>query len=82
MISRGYGQAAVQCHCIDGTIHEVAVHIITGSLLMVMYDIILEPAAVRLDMWSGECGVLIPLQNFPRLVNSVSGFPYHDKGIG
>lgn len=37
--------------------------IITGSLLMVLYDIILEPAAVRLDMWSWECGI-IPLRNF------------------
>lgn len=37
--------------------------IITGSLLMVLYDLILEPAAVRLDMWSWECGV-IPLQNY------------------
>ncbi|MGE5348107.1 MAG: carotenoid biosynthesis protein [Actinomycetota bacterium] len=37
--------------------------IITGSLLMVLYDLILEPAAVRLDMWSWECGI-IPLRNF------------------
>ncbi|MCU0457839.1 MAG: carotenoid biosynthesis protein [Bacteroidales bacterium] len=37
--------------------------IITGSLLMVLYDIILEPAATRLDMWSWECGI-IPLKNY------------------
>lgn len=37
--------------------------ILTGSLLMVMYDVVLEPAAVRLDMWTWECGI-IPLQNF------------------
>lgn len=37
--------------------------IITGSTLMVLYDLLLEPAAVRLDMWSWECGI-IPLRNF------------------
>ena len=37
--------------------------IVTGSLLMVFYDLLLEPAAVRLDMWSWECGI-IPLRNF------------------
>jgi putative membrane protein len=35
----------------------------TGSLLMVFYDMLLEPAATRLDMWSWECGI-IPLRNF------------------
>lgn len=37
--------------------------IFIGSLLMVMYDLFLEPAAMRLDMWSWECGV-IPLRNY------------------
>jgi len=37
--------------------------IITGSLLMVVYDLFLEPAAMRLDMWSWECGV-IPFRNY------------------
>lgn len=37
--------------------------VVTGSLLMVFYDLLLEPAAVRLDMWSWECGI-IPLRNF------------------
>ncbi len=37
--------------------------IITGSLLMVAYDLFLEPAAMRLDMWSWECGV-IPFRNY------------------
>jgi len=37
--------------------------ILTGSLLMVVYDLFLEPAAMRLDMWSWECGV-IPFRNY------------------
>jgi len=37
--------------------------IITGSVLMVFYDLILEPAAIRLDMWSWEGG-RIPLGNY------------------
>jgi len=37
--------------------------IFSGSLLMVLYDIFLEPAAMRLDMWSWEGGV-IPLRNY------------------
>ena len=37
--------------------------IFTGSLLMVAYDLFLEPAAMRLDMWSWECRV-IPLKNY------------------
>lgn len=37
--------------------------IVTGSLLMVVYDLFLEPAAMRLDMWSWECGV-IPFRNY------------------
>jgi putative membrane protein len=37
--------------------------IITGSLLMVVYDLLLEPAAMSLDMWSWECGV-IPFRNY------------------
>lgn len=37
--------------------------IITGSVLMVAYDLFLEPAAMRLDMWTWECGV-IPFRNY------------------
>jgi len=37
--------------------------IIAGSLLMVLYDLFLEPAATRLDMWSWEGGI-IPLRNY------------------
>lgn len=37
--------------------------IITGSLMMVLYDLLLEPAAIRLDMWSWEGGI-IPLRNY------------------
>ncbi|MRR22548.1 carotenoid biosynthesis protein, partial [bacterium] len=37
--------------------------VVTGSVLMVFYDLLLEPAAIRLDMWSWECGI-IPLRNF------------------
>lgn len=37
--------------------------IITGSLLMVLYDLFLEPAATRLDMWSWE-GSSIPARNY------------------
>ena len=37
--------------------------VVTASLLMVFYDLLLEPAAIRLDMWSWECGI-IPLRNF------------------
>ncbi|MDX9906896.1 MAG: carotenoid biosynthesis protein [Bacteroidales bacterium] len=35
----------------------------TGALFMVIYDIFLEPVAVRLDMWSWQ-GDKIPLQNY------------------
>lgn len=37
--------------------------VIAGSLLMVGYDLLLEPAAIRLDMWSWDGGV-IPFRNF------------------
>lgn len=37
--------------------------ILTGSVLMVVYDLFLEPAAMRLDMWSWECG-MIPFRNY------------------
>lgn len=36
---------------------------VTGSLLMVFYDLFLEPAAMRLDMWSWE-GNSIPFGNY------------------
>ncbi|MGF1586597.1 MAG: carotenoid biosynthesis protein [Bacteroidales bacterium] len=34
-----------------------------GALLMVIYDIILEPVAIRMNMWSWSGGV-IPFQNY------------------
>lgn len=37
--------------------------IVTGSLLMVAYDLLLEHAAIRLDMWSWS-GDGIPLRNY------------------
>jgi len=37
--------------------------IFTGSLLMVLYDLFLEPAAMRLDMWSWE-GDAVPMRNY------------------
>src|SRR5665647_154739 len=42
---------------------EGAFIIITGTLLMVLYDLLLEPAATRLDMWSWD-GSNIPFRNF------------------
>ncbi len=35
----------------------------TGALVMVVYDIIMEPVAIRLDMWSWGAGD-IPIQNY------------------
>ena len=46
----------------SGLIQSIFI-VVTGSLLMVFYDLLLEPAAIRLDMWSWECGI-IPLRNF------------------
>ncbi|MCK7535950.1 MAG: carotenoid biosynthesis protein [Marinilabiliales bacterium] len=37
--------------------------VVTGSLLMVLYDLILEPAAMSLDMWSWE-GDRVPARNY------------------
>lgn len=37
--------------------------VVTGSMLMVLYDLILEPAAMRLDMWSWE-GDRVPARNY------------------
>ena len=37
--------------------------IIAGSLMMVLYALFLEPAAIRLDMWSWE-GEHIPMRNY------------------
>jgi bisanhydrobacterioruberin hydratase len=42
---------------------EGAFIIITASLLMVLYDLLLEPAATNLDMWSWAGGT-IPIRNF------------------
>ncbi len=46
-----------------GQIPESLFVVFAGSVLMVIYDLFLEPAATRLDMWSWECGV-IPLRNY------------------
>jgi len=37
--------------------------IVVASLLMVIYDIVLEPVAIRLDMWNWF-GERVPLQNY------------------
>jgi putative membrane protein len=37
--------------------------ILLGSTLMVVYDIIMEPVAINLDMWSWG-GITIPIQNY------------------
>lgn len=37
--------------------------IFAGAVLMVLYDLVLEPAAIRLDMWSWE-GSGIPVRNY------------------
>ncbi len=53
-------------HKVDGrqtALVRSAFIIITGSLLMVLYDLFLEPAATRLDMWSWEGG-RIPFSNY------------------
>jgi putative membrane protein len=42
---------------------EGAFIIISGSLLMVLYDLLIEPAAMSLDMWSWDGGN-IPFRNF------------------
>ncbi len=39
------------------------IQVITGALLMVTYDIILEPVAIRMNMWSWS-GDDIPFQNY------------------
>ncbi|MFN4233570.1 MAG: carotenoid biosynthesis protein [Bacteroidia bacterium] len=39
------------------------VRIVMASLLMVLLDVLIEPAAIQLDFWSWENGI-IPLQNF------------------
>lgn len=42
---------------------SVFLKIITGASIMVVYDIIMEPVAIRLDMWSWGGGS-IPIQNY------------------
>lgn len=46
-----------------GGITESLFIIFIGSALMVLYDLFLEPAAARLDMWSWEGGT-IPIRNY------------------
>ena len=45
------------------TVLPVVPQILFGALLMVFYDIILEPVAIQLDMWSWK-GSDIPVQNY------------------
>ena len=40
-----------------------ALKVLFGALVMVVYDLIMEPVAIRLDMWSWG-GDVIPLQNY------------------
>lgn len=42
---------------------HVILKILLGAALMVFYDIIMEPVAINLDMWSWG-GVNIPIQNY------------------
>ena len=42
---------------------HVILKILLGSSLMVVYDIIMEPVAINLDMWSWGAGT-IPIQNY------------------
>ena len=46
-----------------GRLQEITFTVLTASLLMVCYDLLLEPAAMRLDMWSWE-GNGVPFINY------------------
>jgi putative membrane protein len=46
-----------------GRLQEIVFTVLTASLLMVCYDLLLEPAAMNLDMWSWE-GNRVPFINF------------------
>jgi putative membrane protein len=48
---------------VKNKVAELLFTVIVGSLLMVGYDLLLEPAAIRLDMWLWEGGV-IPFRNY------------------
>jgi bisanhydrobacterioruberin hydratase len=51
---------------VEGTVYgggRVVVVALLGALLMTGYDIVLEPAAIRLDMWEWAA-VSVPLQNY------------------
>ncbi len=54
-------------YCIYSMLRKVALHpvlqVIFGAGLMVAYDILLEPVAMKLDMWDWADG-LVPLQNY------------------
>ncbi len=39
------------------------IRIFMAAALMVIYDLFLEPAAIKLDLWSWD-GIMIPLQNY------------------
>ena len=58
---------AMLIYCVHAIFEEVNIpgilKIIAGALLMVGYDYILEPVAIRLSMWSWG-GESIPLQNY------------------
>ena len=52
------------CHIMTGKITRNRwLRYPAGAALMVIYDLVLEPAAIRLDMWSWTGGN-IPLQNY------------------
>jgi bisanhydrobacterioruberin hydratase len=54
-------------YCVHAMLEDIrmpaVLKILAGALLMVTYDYILEPVAIRLSMWSWG-GNVIPLQNY------------------
>ncbi len=58
---------AMLIYCVHAMLEDTGLpavlKIITGAMLMVGYDFILEPAAIRLSMWNWG-GSAIPLQNY------------------
>lgn len=58
---------AMLIYCVHAMLEDAGIpavlKILTGAMLMVGYDFILEPAAIRLSMWSWG-GEAIPRQNY------------------
>lgn len=48
---------------VSGFTGDLYVRAVLASVAMVAYDFVLEPAAIRLDMWSWDA-VAVPLQNY------------------